>query len=637
MGTKKTHRFKAEVRQLLDLVIHSLYSKKEIFLRELISNASDAIDRCAFEALTDKGLLDDNPHGKIKLRIDKTARTITVSDNGIGMSADEVERNIGTIANSGTRTFLESLKQSNTAADAAFIGQFGVGFYASFMVADTVTIITRRAGAEGAVKWVSEGDGNYTMEDAEREGRGTDVTLHLREGMDEYLEEWAIRRIVKHYSDYIAYPVVMDVTCEDKPKKKGDQPVTRVEEQTLNSMKAIWKKDRKEIDEEAYNEFYKHISHDYTDPLTTIHYAAEGQTEFRALLYIPSQAPFDLFLREGHRGVHLYVKNVFITEDCRELLPEYLRFVRGVVDSSDLPLNVSREMLQDDAVIKRIRKNLVGRILKTLADLKEKDADRYQTFYNAFGKVLKEGLHGDRENTDKLRDLVMFESSATTPGERITLKEYVARMPPEQSEIYFMAGESRDAVAHSPHLEALRQRNYEVLFFLDPIDEWILTGLSEYDGKSLKSIDCGDLKLGTEEEKKKAETEQETARKELQDLLAFVRETLKDEVKDVRVSLRLTDSPCCLVADEGGMNAHMERLMRAMNQNVPHDARILEINPKHPVLQRMKALFDQDREAPLLKDFVDLLHGQALLTEGSPLKDPVRFTGLVNRLMVSAS
>ncbi len=634
--SKKTRKFKTEVQQLLDLVINSLYSKREIFLRELISNASDAIDRLRFESLTDKSLVSESPEWKIKISADKNARTITVSDNGIGMSPEEVEKNIGTIASSGTKNFLEALRQSDKAGDLEFIGQFGVGFYSSFMVADKVALITKRAGEnQEAIKWVSSGDGTYTIEPSEKESYGTDITLHLREGMDEYLDEWRIRNIVKQYSDYIAFPIVMDVVRKEKDEK-DDKEVEKVVEETLNSMKAIWKKSKDEVTEEEYNEFYKHISHDYAEPLKVIHYFGEGTTEFKALLYIPSQAPIDLFWRESRRGIRLYVKNVFIADDCEELIPEYLRFVKGVVDSSDLPLNISREMLQDDAIIRRIRKNVVGKVLNTLAEIKDKERDKYNDFYKQFGRVLKEGLYFEFENQDKLKELVLFPSTKAEPDKPTSLKEYVERMPEEQKEIYYLTAESREAALSSPHLEIFNKKGYEALLFIDSIDELSAQRFTEYDGKKLRSINKGDIDLGTEEEKKEKEAKLKESEKQYERLLKFMQKKLESDVKEVRFSNRLTDSACCLVVDEEGLDITMEKLMKAMNQDIPPSKRILELNPDHPLLPKLKELYDKNESDPKLSDYIELLHDQALLTAGAVPRNPLKFTKLISDLMVSA-
>ena len=643
--TKATKKFETEVQQLLDLVIHSLYSNRDIFLRELISNASDAIDKIRFESNSSESILEGNTDWRIKIIPDKGAGTLTIRDNGIGMSVLEVEENIGTIARSGTRSFMESIKGKSLQDNPELIGQFGVGFYSSFMVADRVTIITRKGGLDktGGCLWESTGDGSYTIEEYEKEGRGTDVILHLKEDLKEYLDEWRIRSIVKKYSDYVQYPIVMDITREETPKGvdgkeiEGAGTIEKTTEETLNSMKAIWTRPKGEVTDEEYEEFYKHISHDFEKPLKTIHYSAEGVSEFKALLYIPAHKPFDLFLREHKHGVHLYVKRVFITDNCEAVLPDYLRFMKGVVDSSDLPLNVSREILQEDVQIKRIQKNLVGKVLSTLTEMKEKSGEDYLKFYKEFGPVLKEGIHFDHASKDKLQELVLFESSKTEPGAYVSLKEYTERMPEGQKEIYFITGTSRKALEGSPHLEIFRSKGYEVLFMLDPVDEWVVQSLSEYDGKKLKAVDRGDVELGSEEEKKEQEAKKEEHVKHYKDLLEFIKETLKDRVKEVRLSNRLTDSACCLVADEYGMNANMERILKAMNQEVPDSKRVLELNPEHPIMQVLSKQFEQDKGNKKLLDYCELLFDQALLTEGSPISDPLRFTKLVSELMVAAA
>ncbi len=633
---KKSHKFKTEVQQLLDLVIHSLYSKKEIFLRELVSNASDAIDRLQFEALTNKKLHAEEAELKIKLIVDEEAKTLTISDNGIGMTAEEVKTNIGTIANSGTRRFLEELKTSKNSDNPEFIGQFGVGFYASFMVADKVTVKTKRADSdEPAVIWTSTGSGSYTLDETEKETHGTDVILHLHEDMDNYLQEYELRRIVKEYSDYISYPVVMDVTRTEKAEEEGGEDVTTIEEEILNTMKAIWKKTPSDVSEEEYNEFYKHVSHDYSEPLKVIHYKAEGVTEFQSLMYIPGVRPMDLFMPDAKRGLHLYVKNVLINESCEDLLPSYLRFIKGVVDSSDLPLNVSREILQDDVNIKRIGKSLTSRVLKELDKIKTKDFDTYLKFFEQFGTVIKEGVHTDFENYDKLKDLLLFASSKSESDRPILLKEYVERMPESQKEIYYLTAESLTQAKQSPHLEIFHSKDFEVLFLVDPIDEWVMQRLTEYDGKTLKAIDRKDVDIHSDEEKEEQKTAIDEATKKYDDLLKVIKENLNEEIKEVTLSSRLTDSASCLVADDMGMNANMERIMKAMNQDVPPVQRILELNPEHPVMPKMLSLLES-KENEQLKDYTELLYDQALLTEGSTIKDPRRFSQLVSKLMVGA-
>ncbi|BCS53835.1 molecular chaperone HtpG [Geobacter sp. SVR] len=642
--SKTTKQFQTEVQQLLDLVIHSLYSNRDIFLRELISNASDAIDKIRFESHSNENLLEGNSDWKIKLIPDKDAGTLTIRDNGIGMGMAEVEENIGTIARSGTKAFMQALKDKSAGDSPELIGQFGVGFYASFMVADRVVLETRKPGApEAGCRWESIGDGSYTVEEITKEQRGTEITLHLKEEFKEYLDEWKIRSIVKKYSDYIQYPVVMDITRSETPKGvdgkeiEGAGTIEKTEEQTLNSMKAIWTRPKSEVTEEEYQEFYKHISHDFENPFSTIHFSAEGISEFKALLYLPAKKPFDLFMSDRKKGLQLYVKRVFITDHCEELIPDYLRFVKGVVDSSDLPLNVSREILQEDVQIKRIQKNLVGKVLSTLAESKEKSFNDYVTFWKEFGPVLKEGLHFDYANKEKLQELVLFESTATEAGAYTSLKEYAERMPASQQEIYYITGDNRAALETSPHLEVFKAKGYEVLFMTDPVDEWVVQSLQEYKEKKLKAVDRGDLDLDSEEEKKEKEAKQEEARKEYGDLLSFIKGQLESSLKDVRLSKRLTDSACCLVADEYGMNANMERILKAMNQPVPESKRVLELNPNHPIIRVMADIFKGNQQDSRLNDYAELLYDQALLTEGSPIKDPLRFTRLVSDLMVKAA
>ena len=641
MAAKKK-AFKTEVRQLLDLVIHSLYSNKDIFLRELISNGSDAIDRLRFDALSDKKLMKDDPDFRIKLFTDKEARTLTIEDNGIGMDREELETNIGTIARSGTRRFLEELKKGGSKDNPELIGQFGVGFYSAFMVADNVSLQPRRAGGDKAFLWNSSGDGSYSIGECDRKKRGTSITLHLREENKEYIEEWKIRSIIKQYSDFVEHPIVMDITREETPKddegkpKEGAEKTVTITEETLNSMKAIWMRPKKEVKKKEYNEFFKHITHDYTDPLKVVHFSAEGTIEFKALLYLPNKAPWDLFNPEGIKhGVHLYVKRVFIMDDCEALLPRYMRFVKGVVESNDLPLNVSREILQEDVLIKKIEKSLTGKVLSTLKEMKRKSGESYLKFYNEFGKVIKEGLESDFANREKIHDLLLFESSKTEMGKFVSLKEYVERMITDQGEIYYITGESRQAVENSPHLEVFKKKEIEVLFMTDPVDEWILPSFTEYEGKKLKSINQGDIELGTEEEKKIAEEEKKKESGKFKGLIEALQEKLKDQIEEVRLSNRLTDSASCLVTNEGGVNPQMERIFAAMNQPTPENKRILELNPKHRLVEVMQGLLKQDKKHPKINDYAELLYSQALLTEGSPIKDTAQFTRLVTELMVA--
>ncbi len=625
--SKKTHIFKAEIQQVLDLVIHSLYSKKEIFLRELISNASDAIERAQYIGLTDKDVLADEKQWKIDIITDKKARTLLVADNGMGMSEEEVDKNLGVVASSGTLAFVKAMKEKAETNVPELIGQFGVGFYSAFMVADEVTVITLKRGkGQKAVKWSSNGGGSYTLEDAARDKPGTTVILKLREGMDEYLDAWRVRELVKKYSDFIAYPIRLG--------EKGEAPKDDAE--PLNTMKALWKRAKSEVKPEEYNEFYTHLTHDHQPPLRSIHIAVEGAVEFKALLFLPKEAGLDLLLPHRKHGLHLYVRNVFIGSDFDLLLPEYLRFVKGVVDSSDLPLNVSREMLQDDAVIRKIKSNITGKVLSTLAEMQKDAPDEYRTFFASFGRVLKEGLHSDWENSDKLKNLLLFRSAKTENNGYVTLKAYVEAMPAQQKDIYYLAAEDLETARQSPHIEAVVKRGYDVLFFTDAIDQWLTDSLREYEGKKLVAVDKGQLELGTDEERAESKKKLEAAAGELKQLTEYIKEKLKEEVSEVRLSPRLTDSACCLVAAEHALSASMERLMRAMNQDVPKQLRILELNPGHGLIKRMQAMLEADPGSAKLADYVELLYGQALLGEGSVPKNPQRFTRLMAELMVSS-
>ena len=640
MATEKKE-FKTEVQQLLDLVIHSLYSNKDIFLRELISNSSDAIDKLRFNALSDKKLIKDEADYRIKLFTDNDAKTLLIDDNGIGMTKDELEANIGTIASSGTRKFMDEVKKGNTTDNPELIGQFGVGFYSAFMVADKVTLKTRPAGSDESWTWESSGDGSYEITEGGRDKRGTEITLHLKEDCKDYIVEFRLRQIIKKYSNFVEYPILMDITREDteldeegNPKEGAEKKVT-ISEETLNSMKAIWMRPKSEVKKDEYNEFYKHISHDYTDPLKTIHYSAEGTLEFKALLYLPSKAPFDMFQHEGIKhGINLYVKRVFIMDNCEALIPRYLRFIKGVVESNDLPLNVSREILQEDIVIKKIEKNVTSKILTTLKGMMKKSYKEYLDFYKEFGKVIKEGVEVDPANKDKIKDLLLFESSKTKAGEYVSLNEYVDRMQPEQKDIYFLTGDSRATIDNSPHLEVFKKKDVEVLFMTEPVDEFILPGFGEYSDKTLKSIAQGDIDLGTEEEKKIAEEQKKEASGKYKNLIEKIQDTLKEDVKEVRLSDRLTDSPSCLVTDEGDINPQMEKIFAAMNQPVPEVKRILEINPDHPVLEKMNSIFEANEKDTKIADYSELLHNQALLTEGVAIKDPVKFSKLITDLMI---
>lgn len=632
---KKTQAFQAEVSEMLDLVVNSLYSKKEIFLRELISNASDAIDRAQYLGLTDKALVADSPEWAINLVSNKDDGTLTISDNGIGMTAEEAEKNLGTIARSGTQAFMDSLKKDATGAPE-MIGQFGVGFYAAFMVADFVTVDTLHRGEnQEAVRWISDGKGNYTIEPSDRTEPGTTITLRLGEEYKGFLDSWEIRSLVKQYSDFISYPirfrdavVPADEKEEDKKRREED------EQKPLNTMRALWRRSKSEIKEEEYTEFYKHITHDYDAPLRTIHYSAEGQLEFKALLFIPGKPGYDLFMPNRKHGLQLYVRNVFIGSDFEELLPNYLRFVKGVVDSSDLPLNVSREMLQDDAIIRKMRSSLVSKILSDLEAFKKDNAEGYLDFFRSFGRVLKEGLHSDYEHADKLKELVMFPSDKTEEGKLTTLRAYKDAMGEGQKEIYYLVCESVENGKNSPQLEAFRKRDIDVLFFADPVDEWILDAMNEYDGTKLRAIDKGEIELGSDEEKAAEKKELEEAGKEYKALLDFIKDKLKDDVKDVRLSPRLTDSACCLVAEEGAMTQTMARMMKAMGQEPPRQLRILELNPKHPVLSRLAdELKSECRDDEALLSKIGALYDLALVGEGSQPRNPLNFVKLVSGLL----
>ena len=633
---KSTRPFEAEVGEMLDLVVNSLYSKKEIFLRELISNASDAIDRAQYLGLTDKTLVADSPEWAISIVADKEAATLTVSDNGIGMTAEEAEKNLGTIARSGTQAFMDALKKDGGANSPEMIGQFGVGFYAAFMVADKVTVDTLHRGeGQEAVKWSSDGKGSYTIEQGDRAAPGTTITLHLTEDFKRFLDSWEVRSLVKQYSDFIAYPIRFREAQPPKDEKDEDKKRREEEEQKpLNTMRALWRRPKNEIKEEEYTEFFKHIAHEYEAPLRTIHYSAEGQLEFKALLFIPAKPSFDLFMPNRKHGLQLYVRNVFIGSDFEELLPDYLRFVKGVVDSSDLPLNVSREMLQDDAVIRKMRSSLVSKILADLESLKKDDAAKYLDFFRAFGRVLKEGLHSDYEHSDKLKELVMFPSDKTEEGKMTTLRAYKDAMPEGQKEIYYLVAESYENAKNSPQLEAFRKRGLDVLFLCDAVDEWIVDTLYDYDGTKLKAIDKGEIELGTDEEKKAEKKELEDAGKEYKALLDYIKDKLKDDVKDVRLSPRLTDSACCLVAEEGAMSPAMLRMMKAMGQEVPKQQRILELNPKHPVLTRLADELKsptRDDEAFLAK--IGALYDLALVGEGAQPRNPLNFVKFFSGLI----
>lgn len=625
----QTMQFKTEVSKLLDIVIHSLYSNKDIFLRELISNASDAIDKIRYEGITDQSKYEGDMDWKIKISPNKTAGTLTISDNGIGMDYDETIATLGTIANSGTKEFMKMLEQKNSKDAVELIGQFGVGFYSAFMVADKVTVITRRAGIEDAVRWESEADGNFTIDKAVRAGRGTDIILHLKEDAKEYLDEWTIRDLVSKYSDYIEHPIVMDI---ERPKKDAEgKPLEEkeVKEEVLNSRKAIWLRDKSEITEEEYNDFYKHITHDYSDPLKTIHFKVEGTQEFAGLLYIPKMKPFDIVYKEYKSGPMLYVRRVQIMEHCEELFPPYLRFVKGVVESNDLPLNISREILQNNKMIEVMRKNITKRVLDALADMKKKEYDKYVSFYKEFGRILKEGLHFEFDRKEAIADLVLAESTGTENGKFTTFAEYIERMKEGQEDIYYILSSSRAEAMASPYMEGLTNKGYEVLILTDDIDDIVISALGEYKGKKFKSVIKGDINL-TEEEK--AEKEKKT--EELSGILGYIKEQLKDKVADVRLSSRLTDSPVCLVRGDNDMDPHVEQLMKAMGQAFLAGKKTMEINAEHGLFVKLNELYNKDKESSLLKEYVELLYDEALILEGAKPVDAGIFAKRVADLMI---
>lgn len=652
MSTAQTYEFKTEARQLLDLMIHSVYSHREIFLRELISNASDALDKLRFEALTKDALRGLTEDLHIRIEPDKEKNTLTIHDTGVGMNRDELVEYLGTIARSGTKEFLRLAQEAkDKALPPELIGQFGVGFYSSFMVADRVTVVSRKAGEEKAWRWESTGDGTYSIDEASRDHQGTSVTLHLKvENKDEkageddehhevqdFATEWTIRDIVRKYSDFVAYPIRMRV---ERHKRVGEgkdaKDETTIEDATLNSMKAIWMRPEKEITEDEHKEFYKHLSRDWNDPLKWVMFKAEGTTnEFRSLLYIPTKAGHDLYMPEAERGVNLYIKRVFIMHDCKDLVPEYLRFVRGVVDAEDLPLNISREILQHDRRITGIRKTITRKVLDAFKAMRTDQRDKFLEFWKEFGRVVKEGLFKVPEDRDRLFDACLFQSTFS-PSDWFTMEEYVGRMKPEQKSIYYLTGETRAMAESSPHLEAFRAKGYEVLLLSDPVDEVWVQFVHEYKGKTFQSAAKGVAELGSEEERKKEEEtrkEKETAWKPL---LETLQGKLSEHVKEVRLSSRLTTSPACIVGNEYDMTPQLEALLKATGKDVPSVKRILELNATHPLLEKLNGIYATDKNDSRIADYAELLYGQALLAEGGKLPDPAGFSRRVAELMVKA-
>jgi len=616
--------FQTEAKQLLHLMIHSLYSHKEVFLRELVSNASDALDKLRFEALTDPAI-DAGAELAVRIAVDKEAKTVTVSDNGIGMTRDEVIENLGTIARSGSKAFLEKMT-GDQRADSNLIGQFGVGFYSAFMVANRVRVVTKRAGSGGgATAWESGGESSYSISDAEKEGHGTDVIVYLKDDEAEYAELWQVRSLIKKYSDFIAFPIYL-------PNDKGESEV-------VNQTKPLWLRPASEVTSEQYEEFYRQALGGYGKTLCAMHSKAEGILEYSSLLFIPAQPAFDLFSSfERKHGVKLYVRRVFIMDNCKELLPEYLRFVRGVVDSEDLPLNVSREMLQKNAVIEKMSKALVSKILGKLTEMAEGDPAAYKEFWKSFGVVLKEGLYNDYENREKLLELARFQSSmGDGEADVVSLKQYVDRMREDQKDIYYITAESRSVAEKSPHLEIFKAKSIETLYLVDPVDEWIvgMGGIGEYGGKRLKSVTAGDLDLG-DLGKEEAE-KQKAAQTELAGLSGRIKEILAESVEDVRATNRLKDSPACLVAGAQSVGAHLEKVMKAMGQEVPVSKRVLEINAEHPIIKNINARYGEASDDPELADWVRLLYDGALIAEGRPAADPAAYLKRVNAMLEKAS
>jgi molecular chaperone HtpG len=620
---KTTRKFKAEVSQVLSLVINSLYSNKEIFLRELVSNASDALDKLQFKALTEPELLGDDPGLKIRLEADEEAGTLTIWDNGIGMSEEELIELLGTIAHSGSRTFLEELKSRGETADVNIIGQFGVGFYSAYLVADKVEVISKKAGEDAAYKWSSDAQEKFTVEPAERDVRGTSVVLHLREDQKDFASPWRLRQLVKQYSDFVGHPIEMLEMKygEDEEEPKWEQ---------INKASALWQRTPSDVTDEQYEEFYKHLSGDWEPPVARTHFKVEGTQQFAGLLFIPSRPPFDLFYADAEHGVRLFVKRVFIMDKAEALMPRWLRFVKGVVDSDDLPLNVSRELLQDSRIVQTIRKQLTKRTLDLLQEVADERPDDYKSIWENFGKVIKEGLHYDPTYKDKLSKLLRFESSSQ--AEPTSLDAYIERMPEGQEHIYYALGASRSLLDGSPHLEVLRKKGYEVLYLTDGIDQWAIETLPEYEGKKLVDASKDELDVNeTEEEREETKAKEE----ELKPLTERFQDVLQNEISEVRFSKRLADSPACLVVPEGGLASHIERMLRAQNQDVPDQKRILELNPNHPLIEALNKMSSSD--AGKVNEWVEMIYDHALLAEGSPIKSPARFAQRLTGLMQEAA
>ena len=666
--------FRSETKELLQLMAHSLYSSKDVFLRELVSNASDALDRRRFEALTDPSKLSDGEKLEIRIHADKAKHTLTIEDNGDGMTKEDMIKNLGTIAHSGTKAFVEQLKKAENQEQANhLIGQFGVGFYSAFIVADDVTVTSKRAGQDKAFTFRSTGDGAYTIEDAEKDGVGTTIVLNLRQSDEEdqlsdFTDDYMIKSTIKKYSDFVQYPIMVE--CEHQHHREGveeaeghdsstcNDPTHMVTEKVweqANSMKAIWLKNASEVTDEEYNEFYKHITYDWTDPLLRLNVKAEGTMEYRGLLFIPSHAPYDMNYRDAKYGLRLHAQHVLIMEQCAELLPDYLRFVKGVIDSADLNLNLSREILQKDRSIVTIKKHITKKILDLLNSTMENDPEKYTKFWDSYSRLIKEGAASDYDNKDRLLKLMKFVSTFTvaedekaaaekkdddskkTQKSQTTFAEYIKRMAPDQDSIYAITGESLEVVKNSPHLEAFKQKGYEVLYLIDPYDEILFSQITEFDGKKIVFIGRGEVELGNEEEKKEQREKLETQQKDYNDLLKKLETCLGSEVESVRLSSRLTTSPACLVGLDGDVSPHLQRLISKMNNmNAPISKRVLEVNPNHPLLQKLQARFAANADDAMIPKYAQLLFSQSLLAEGSPLPDPVEYTKLVTELMVDS-
>jgi molecular chaperone HtpG len=635
MSEAKTHAFQAEVSQVLRLVVNSLYSNKEIFLRELVSNASDALDKLRFEGLANPGLLPEGTEFRVRIVANEKDKTITVSDNGMGMTAEELERNLGTIAHSGTREFLDKLQQAkDKPGDVQLIGQFGVGFYSAFLVADRVEVVTRAAGSDQASRWISEAKDSYTIEPAERETQGTDVILHLADDNAEFLKAHRLRGLVSRYSDYIGHSIEMPSLASEAPKE--GEPEKEPEFERVNRANALWQRNPKQIEKDVYDEFYKHLGHDWEAPVAHSHFKVEGTQMFAGLLFLPKHPPFDMFDRTAKHGIRLYVRRVFIMDNCEDLIPPYLRFVKGVVDSEDLPLNVSREILQDNRIVRTIRKQVHNHALSMVEELQDERPEDFAVFWTAFGAVLKEGLHYAEDAADRERIAKLVRYASTAGPEVTSLADYVSRMKGDQKAIYYATGTSRTVLESSPHLERLKKKGYEVLLMTDPVDPFAVEGLPEFDGKPLQSAMDAKLELDDDENEEQKKERQEHS-KAVEPLVTRFKSVLGDRVSEVRASSRLTDSAVCLVVPEGGVAPHLEEMLRAHNPNMPKTRRILEVNPTHPVIESLGRAYAVDAESESVSDRISLLYDQALIAEGSQVEDPAAFARRLGRLMEQTS